>query len=190
MHKISDNRMTGSMVKNLRIFTSLCGQKAMPNVIIATTMWDKVDKEEGIQREQELKDELWKDILAQGCRCKRFENTYESAWHIVSDLVDVEKDRAPVLLPREIVDTHLRLNETKAGIVLNRELEALMKEREQKARSIRQLAKQQLKELVIQELNELTAEIDDKIRNIADQLRQMKIPFTRRIYLFFKVKNS
>lgn len=160
----------------------------MPNVIIASTMWSKVDPEEGLQREEELKDELWKDILAQGCRCERFENTFESAWHIVSNLV--EKDRAPVLLPRQIVDSHLRLNETKAGIALNKELEKLIKDGERKARNIRHLAKNQHKDLVVQGLNELIAEIDDKIRYIAGQLRQMKIPFTRRIYLFFKITPS
>ena len=38
MHRISDNRMSGSVLKNLKLFASLCGMEAMPNVIIATTM--------------------------------------------------------------------------------------------------------------------------------------------------------
>jgi len=50
LHRISDNRMSGSVLKNLRMFTSLCGEQAMPNVILATTMWSKVDTKEGMDR--------------------------------------------------------------------------------------------------------------------------------------------
>ena len=71
--------MTGTLLKNLQIFTSLCGQKAMPNVVIATTMWGKVEKREGEEREEELKSDFWRDMLANGCRTERFENSYESA---------------------------------------------------------------------------------------------------------------
>ena len=101
------------MLKNLRIFTGLCGQKAMPNVIIATTMWGKVGMEEGAQREQELKEGLWKDMLADGCRTERFENTYESAWHVIGSLAQTA--RTQLLLPRQIVDSHMPLQETEAG---------------------------------------------------------------------------
>ncbi|KIM71210.1 hypothetical protein PILCRDRAFT_827098 [Piloderma croceum F 1598] len=179
LHRISDNRMAGSTLKNLQMFAALCGRKAMPNVIIATTMWKKVTEEEGERAEQMLKRDFWKNMLADGCRTERFKDSHDSAWQIIDD---AKKDQAPVLLPREIVDSHLRLNETQVGIVLNKELEKLIKDRKDAARRLREQVQNQNNELVVQELNEL----QEKINQTADQLRELKIPFTRRVRLFFK----
>jgi len=184
LHRISDNRMSGSAMKNLRLFSSLCGQKAIPNVVIVTTMWSKVTQEEGTMREEALKREVWKDLLADGCTVARFEDTYESAWKIVGSLVKM--NQAGVLLPREIVDDRLRLNETQVGITLNKELEKLIKDRTNAARKLQKLAENQDSELVVQELNE----IEVKIQQTAKQLQQMKIPFARRIRLFFKGRSN
>ena len=49
-HRISDNRMAGTLLKNLRMFEELCGKDALKNVIL-TTMWDEVDEETGLARE-------------------------------------------------------------------------------------------------------------------------------------------
>jgi len=86
LHCITDNRMTGSLLKSLKIFTNLCGQEVMPNVVIATTMWGEVKTEHGERREKELKDTFWKDLLDRGCRVERFEDTYESAWFVIDHL--------------------------------------------------------------------------------------------------------
>lgn len=95
------------------MFTSLCGQKAMPNVVIATTMWDEVEGNGiGELREQELKDVFWKDMLANGCTTERFENTSESAWKIVGNVMQ-RKSRVPLRLQEEMVDEGKLLRETK-----------------------------------------------------------------------------
>ena len=159
----------------------------MPNVIMVTTKWKKVTTEEGEQREEELKADFWRDMIADGCGTARFDDTYESAWRIIGSLVD--KRQAPVLLPREIVDFDLRLNETQAGIALNKELEQLIKGQKETDRKLRELARSQNNELVVQKLNKQRAEIEVKIRKTEDQLRTMKIPFTRRIRLFFKSRS-
>ncbi|KIM73936.1 hypothetical protein PILCRDRAFT_716465 [Piloderma croceum F 1598] len=187
LHRISDNRMTGSVLKNLEMFATLCGHEAMPNVVIATTMWSEVKKENGERREGELKRDFWKGMMADGCRTERFEDTYESAWRIIGNLG--KKDRAPVLLSHEIVDTHLRLNETQAGIALNKELEKLIKDRKLAARKLRDQARSQDNEQIVQELHQQHAEIEEKIRQTDSQLREMKIPFTRRVLLLFRSRS-
>jgi hypothetical protein len=59
----------------------------MPNVTIATTMWCELSSREvGIRREEELKTGYWKDLVDNGCKTKRFEDTYESAWKIICGL--------------------------------------------------------------------------------------------------------
>jgi len=83
LHKISDNRMTWSALKNLPVFGSLCGQVAAPPVILATTMWSHVPEGVGGKREEQLRVDVWKDMGFHGCKIHRFEETYESAWRII-----------------------------------------------------------------------------------------------------------
>jgi chromosome condensin MukBEF ATPase and DNA-binding subunit MukB len=179
--------MPGSVLRNLQVFAGLCGQMAMPNVILATTMWEHVEEETGARREKQLNEAFWKEMIVQGCTTNRFEGTYDSAWGIIDSLA--QKDKAPVLLSREIVDARLRLNETKAGIVLESELWKLVLEQKEAVQRILEQAKEQDNELVVQELNQRKAEIEAKIQQTAEQLQHLTIPFSRRLRLFFKKHN-
>jgi hypothetical protein len=105
--------MAKSSMKNLELFSSLCGSKSMPSVVIATTMWGEVNKETGIRREQQLT-EFWKDILISGCGMARFEDTYDSAWGLIGSLAD--KAGMKVQRSKEIVDCRPGLKETKASL--------------------------------------------------------------------------
>jgi hypothetical protein len=165
---------------NLQVFAGMCGQNAMPNVVLATTMWDLVEENVGAGREQQLQKEFWKDMVADGCGTERFDGTHDCAWRIVDSLT--QKHRAPILLSTEIVDTQLRLNETQAGIMLNKELQRLIGEQKESARKLR-AAGGQADEQVLKGLNDQQAEINEKIQKIADQLQQLKIPFMRRVVL-------
>jgi hypothetical protein len=134
--------MTASLRNNVNMFAGLCGQKAMPNVIIVTTMWGELRREEiGIEREEQLKRHFWKEMVSDGCRIERFGDTHESAWHIIGSLAD--KSWAQVQLLSEMVDNKLQLNETKAGIALTKESERWMKERKEVARILREQAEKQ-----------------------------------------------
>jgi hypothetical protein len=182
LHRITDNRMAGSLLKNLRMFVSLCGQDAMPNVVIATTMWGEVKTENGERREKELKETFWKDLLDEGCRVERFEDTYESAWLIVDRLA--MEDRAKMRLTHEMVDRRLTLQQTEAGIILNDELKRLIVARKEASRRLRAQAKKQDNALIVQELNVQQAKIDEQITQTADELQKLKIPFAAHIRKF------
>jgi len=182
MHRISDNRMSGSAMKNLRLFSSICGQEAMKNVVIVTTMWSKVSEVEGTERERDLKRDVWNDMLSSGCSIEHFKDTHRSAWDIVGSIE--KKEQTEVQLPREIVDTRLRLNETQVGTTLNKELEKLIQDQKTAARSFRKLAKTQDNALLVEQLNE----IETKIVQTQDQLHELKIPITRRVRLLWKRK--
>jgi len=109
--------MTGSLLNNLRMFTSLCGQEAMPNVILVTTMWSDVPKAIGMRREEELRDVFWKDLDRAGCRIERFEDTRESAWRIIGNIV--KNSGTNVRLQEEIGDGGKTVHETEAGTRAN-----------------------------------------------------------------------
>jgi transcription elongation GreA/GreB family factor len=77
------------------------------------------------------------------------------------------------------------LNETQASITLNKELERLIKNRQGVARMLKQ-QREIGDELVVRELNEQKAEIEENINRVADQLRRLRIPFNRKVRLFFR----
>lgn len=184
LHRISDNRMAGASLKNLRMFASICGLEAMPSVILVTTMWDEVREDAGVRRETELRETFWRDMIAHGCKTERFDRTYEAAWDILHSLF--HRAQEPLQLPKDIVDTHLHLNETHAGITLHNELMRLIKDQKEATRRLKEQAGKQDNMLVAQQLNARRVELDNKIQQIAEQLRQMKIPFTRRVRLYLK----
>jgi chromosome condensin MukBEF ATPase and DNA-binding subunit MukB len=184
LHRISDNRMAGASLKNLRMFTSICGLDAMPSVIIVTSMWDEVRAEAGERREKELKETFWKEMVAHGCKTERFDHTFETAWDIIGNLSPPRQ--APLQLPKDIVDTHLLLNETQAGLTLRDELQRLLKDQKDATQRIKEQVAKQSDKLVIQQLDDRRLEIESKIQQIAVQLHAMKIPFTRKLRLYLR----
>ena len=86
----------------------------MPNAVVATTMWDDVCEATGAQREQELRARFLDDMLADGCRLERFQNTCESAWDIIG-----RHSSTTLRLPGEMVDAGKPLHQTEAYIALN-----------------------------------------------------------------------
>jgi chromosome condensin MukBEF ATPase and DNA-binding subunit MukB len=184
LHRISDNRMAGASLKNLRMFTSICGLDAMPSVILVTSMWDEVREEAGERREQELKETFWKEMVAHGCRTDRFDRTFETAWDIIGNLS--QRAQAPLQLPKDIVDTNLLLNETHAGVTLHNELTKLLKDQKEATSRLREQAAKQDNPQAVQQLDARRLEIELKINHIADQLREMKIPFTRKLRLYLQ----
>jgi len=181
LHKISDNRMTRAVPKNLRIFTSLCGQKVMPSVALATTMWSKVTSVEGNGREEELRCDFWKEMVEAGCRIHRFKDTHDSAWHIIGD--DSERSNTAVLFQSEVVNAALPLTETRARKMID-ELEQTIKDGQEAARMLDKHAQTQTNQLVVNQLNERKARIEDRMIRVTHQLRQLK----RRIAMFFRKK--
>ncbi|KAJ4987558.1 hypothetical protein SVAN01_07015 [Stagonosporopsis vannaccii] len=60
MHRITDNKMSGSAVRYFEMFLRLCGEHNLENVVLLTTMWSELrDEARGLQREQELRRDYW-----------------------------------------------------------------------------------------------------------------------------------
>lgn len=55
-HRISDNRVTGSSLRNIKMFKELCGNDAYKHMVLSTSMWAKKDHDTAIRRECELKE--------------------------------------------------------------------------------------------------------------------------------------
>ncbi|KAI6156271.1 hypothetical protein EDD17DRAFT_1055290 [Pisolithus thermaeus] len=90
-HRISDNRMAGTPLRNLRAFEKLCGKNAMSKIILVTTMWDEVDADVGAERLKELKDSYWKVMISQGSTTFECEDARGSPIKLLRQIVQQKK---------------------------------------------------------------------------------------------------
>ena len=137
LHRATDPKFQGSSRNTLEIFNKICGEKALKNVVLATTRWDDIDEAIGAERERELRENFWAYMLGKGSTMNRFHGDRSSAIVIASQLLN---KRSIILdLQREIVDQGKSLNETAAGALVNDNI-AEMKERfEQELQGLKNL---------------------------------------------------
>ncbi|KAG8819912.1 hypothetical protein FRC19_009390 [Serendipita sp. 401] len=139
LHKINEFRMTQSLLKNLKLFVSLCGTQAMPGVVIVTTMWNEVvNKKAAEQREEELKNRVWYDMIANGCSVKRFEMTRDSALNILRHGPRLLEG---TLLSSEMVEERKSLQSTAAGHELANDMKNIVEQQKAKIRRLQERAK-------------------------------------------------
>jgi hypothetical protein len=114
LHRISDVRMQGSSLDNLRMFRKLCGFEALKNVLLVTTFWDIVSDAEGRRREQDLASsgEFWGRMIQKGSRMERWSQRSgdEATKRILSAVVPDAKCALQVQI--EIVDQGKKRTET------------------------------------------------------------------------------
>ncbi|CCA72593.1 hypothetical protein PIIN_06530 [Serendipita indica DSM 11827] len=180
-HRITDNRMAGAPLKNLELFTSLCGRVAMPHATLVTTMWTMVDPKVAEARLHELKHVFWKKMIEDGCKVKKFKDSQQSALDIIESN---ENDRG-VLLTEEIIEKHRKLKATEAGIALNKQLAKLMQDRKAANRRLKQLARKQGNPAAKQTLNSEIQALDQGMQDIAKQLSRLNLPFTATLKRMF-----
>ena len=115
------------------MFGELTGRKGTNNVVLATTMWDKLhpQQDDGGKREEGLKKEYWQVMIHHGAGLDRFLNTSGSAWRIVDNIVKRSGNRAALLFQEERVDQGKCVKATSAGEALELDLSRLV-ERQKK----------------------------------------------------------
>lgn len=123
LREMTETRMRGSAVKNLRMFKELCGRDSLKNVVLVTTKWDSVDPQVGLDREKELKENWWKDMMDVGCRLERHNGKAHSAQAIIRKMLP--RSSTVLQMQRELVDEKKNLSETTAGKTIVGELKLL-----------------------------------------------------------------
>ncbi|KAI1266033.1 P-loop containing nucleoside triphosphate hydrolase protein [Xylariaceae sp. FL1019] len=129
LHPISDTRVTHHATKNLEMFRKLTGNNNLKNVVLTTSMWDRVTPAEGDRRERELKEKFWNILMAFEAKSERYHGTAESARTIASTLVDNKPFY--LQLQEEMGRGNKPLKDTAAGKEVMIEL-ARMKEKHEK----------------------------------------------------------
>jgi len=164
MHRISDVRMEGSALKNLRMFQSLCGDKALNNVLLTTTQWSNVEPKKGEARERELRESpnFFKGLLDRGANLERFMGDRGSGLELIHKLMGSTPKALDI--QHQIVEEHKELKDTTAGQAISAELIAL----EKKYKEELQNTKEDLKHAMETKDKEME-EILTKERKLAEQ---------------------
>ena len=122
LHKITDNRITGSSMKNIRMFRKLCGADNMKNVLLVSSMWDIIQEKQGAEREKELSSEgtFWKSMIAQGATMHRYNSRTATALQLIEILIS--NTPSALKIQKQLVDDRVPLVNTEAGEDVNQEL--------------------------------------------------------------------
>ncbi|KIJ43543.1 hypothetical protein M422DRAFT_169621, partial [Sphaerobolus stellatus SS14] len=193
LHRITDNRMPNSALRNLTVFMKLCGARAFPRVMLVTTMWDEVTVKEGEARETELCNSSWQAMISAGAGMFRFNQRFYNDSESAHDILQLATQKGvsdlnqSLLLQRERIDYHLHLGETQAGRALYNDLqrhivlqtETLTSLRERVSKSNPQLAKELRKEI---------ERLQGQLRASFDQSAQLKTPFLQHFISLFLPK--
>ncbi|KAI0696924.1 P-loop containing nucleoside triphosphate hydrolase protein [Cytidiella melzeri] len=170
LHRITDNRVSGTSLRNLQAYQELCGTAALANSVIATTMWSRIDPKLGANYEQELssKEKFFKPAVDYGAKFLRHVDTEESAHDIIRELLGDEPK--PLRIQQELVDEKKKVFETAAGEALMRELAKAEQKHYQEFLEVEKEladAKQQHDEAMQQELEEEYARLEEVKKNLA-----------------------
>jgi LPS O-antigen subunit length determinant protein (WzzB/FepE family) len=123
LHRIIDVRMEGPSLKNLRMMQQLCGSDSLRNVVLATTMWEKVTNEEGSRREAELEQTFWKSMIDGGATISKIKT--QSATEAQSLIRSMMKNTPRSTRLQEELSSGLTLVQTAAGIEIKEEIAKL-----------------------------------------------------------------
>ncbi|OIW25128.1 hypothetical protein CONLIGDRAFT_543566, partial [Coniochaeta ligniaria NRRL 30616] len=123
MRDITEYRMKGSDVGNLRLFRALCGTTGLKNVVIVTIKWNMMTNTMELAEncEKELKADYLKPMLASGAEYARDDGTSQSSQGILRRVR--QKNKAFYLdVQREIIDEDKRLSQVEGGKVFQEQL--------------------------------------------------------------------
>ena len=183
-HRISDNRMAGTPLKNLRMFEELCGRNAFQNVILTTTMWDEVDEQMGVERERELKALYWRTMLDRGSTTHRFLRTRESAFDLINPLIEAVDKKNSVLLQDELVNMRKSLPATAAGLELYSAMGQLVSRREDLLRRIRyEMRRSNDDKMALEPLQEEHQNLQKSLEATVSEMLRLRLPFGQRLLI-------
>jgi len=188
LHRISDNRMSGSPHRNLRMLGRLCGSEPAERLVFVTTMWDRTTKNRGDDREKDLRAHYFKPMLDLGAHDARFTNTPESAWDIISLLLERLAEKKPTLIQEEMVDTRRELIETEAAREVQSDLQKLLTAHKQTIEALSREAEKADNQTMLAQLNKERADIQKQLEKTYKETQSLKIPLTRRLKIFFASK--
>ncbi|KAL8341403.1 hypothetical protein RB601_005607 [Gaeumannomyces tritici] len=158
LHRISDPRMGGSAMKNLRMFKKLCGKDALERVVLATTMWGS----------------------RQGSTMMRQDDGLPSATLIIEHIINKHQSnkRDPSLEVQKEMANGKKLDETSAGMEVEAEMNRLRAKFEEEKRDLRrelEEARRDQDEATQKEINRARTDLDAKMKKVEEDRENMRV---------------
>ncbi|KAF8853212.1 hypothetical protein BDZ45DRAFT_694469 [Acephala macrosclerotiorum] len=128
LHPINNTRVQGSTMKSLRIIQKVCGPEALSLILLGSSMWDKEDFETARRREDELTQtsHFWRNMIEKGSRTFRFYNDQASALvacdHIIEQRRSADFRKVTLALQHQMINEGKTLNETNAGMEVEKDI--------------------------------------------------------------------
>lgn len=135
LHRITDNRMGGTALRNFRMFHAICGASAMKNAIIVLNMWDRTKSDVYEPREKELRNVFFQPAMKNGASILRHDGSKASGELILSTLL--ERPAVDLAIQTEMVDQGMALRTTEAGLALLGDLAGRERKHAEELRRIR-----------------------------------------------------
>ncbi|CUA69626.1 hypothetical protein RSOLAG22IIIB_04001 [Rhizoctonia solani] len=132
VHRITDNKMPGSALRNLRVIENLLGLHAFKNLVFITNMWDSQPDLEHVEREQELMTDrkYFASAIAGGARASANYRIRKDAneTEVRNALSDLFLNCPPVTIQiqRDMSDDKRALRDTHAGRIIYEEVKAMI----------------------------------------------------------------
>jgi len=141
LHRISDNKFSQTADRVSTMLKNLCGEGAMNQVMLCTTMWDMVSWDDGYARFAQLCEiGAWKEMIESGASTAMISNIKANAKaeaeKIVTRLIDNVRP-VEVTIQEEMVRKRLKVVETRAGRVLDEHLREMQAEAERELKEMR-----------------------------------------------------
>ncbi|UPK94699.1 hypothetical protein LCI18_005634 [Fusarium solani-melongenae] len=124
LHRISDNRVSSSAMKNFTLLEKICGPSGASRVFLVTTMWNLTDEGKLSHQEAKMREirlvstmEFWGTLFQQGSQNSRWRGDAKTALAIICELISLNDREGYVVqqIRRELVDKGKDLKETMAG---------------------------------------------------------------------------
>ncbi|PMD60046.1 P-loop containing nucleoside triphosphate hydrolase protein [Hyaloscypha bicolor E] len=176
LHRISDTKMEGSALRNLRMFRKLCGEDFMKNVILGTTFWDIVGVDQGVARETELlrTESFFKVMQEQGSTVERILDDRESNLALLSRFA--AKQPHVMRIQQELFEGKT-LSETAAASAVSRELAELQHQNLEKLSDVEVQAQKKITRSSLEKVLTLHLErktFDSTIHDLSAQQEEIR----------------
>lgn len=109
----------------VKLFETIVGTKAFSQVVVATTMWDQVERDFGV-RNEENRARVWDNLKTGRAKFYRFYNTEDSALEIVRACLDFPEIK--FLLQEELIAHNGRVKKTSAAQFFKNNLDMKVKD--------------------------------------------------------------
>jgi len=140
LHRINDAPLSQTAHRVNSMLKCLCGNTAMNNVMIGTTMWDRVSEDEGNEHfDKLLETGAWKEMIDNGAGTAAIPseafNAKKEAEKIVTQLI--KNMPVELAIQDEMVNQKLTVEKTSAGKIFDAQLRGVEPEAERESKELR-----------------------------------------------------